>query len=217
MARRGRGRSRRRPRLKVAGQAAHQARHRILRQRPAPKQRREGASNAPRICAAQVQPENRLVDASRASLVARNNLAAPLPLFASVTFDASSRHRKRRRAKRILGLARPRLIAERATLVGTGDRTQRQGSRSRHQRSCRPRGVDAQGSAVDRAYHPIPDGRRRAGLRDAHLTHAVLTPIVKARAGRGISNRPQAHVVVAANGPAAYEASRSVGAASIGS
>src|ERR1700693_5820337 len=84
------------PRLEVLRQPPHQPRHRILRQRSSPKQRRQRSLDPPRVGPRQIQPQNRLVHTSRPSLISRQNLAAPL-LCCFPLEDPRPRHRKTRR------------------------------------------------------------------------------------------------------------------------
>ena len=85
------------PRLEIVREAAHQARHRVLRQRSATQQRRQGALDPPRIGATEVDPENRFIDALASTLIAGHQLAAPFRGFAVSAPDASPRHREGRR------------------------------------------------------------------------------------------------------------------------
>src|SRR5690606_36991324 len=101
------------PRLEVLAQAADQPRHRILRQRTAAQQRRQGALDAPRVAARQVHAQNRFVDARGPALISAHRLAPPLGARPLAVTHPRPRHRDRRRpqARRQRPLPRPMPIA----------------------------------------------------------------------------------------------------------
>src|SRR5208282_4325247 len=88
-----------RPGRKILPQPSHQARDRVLRQRRSAQQRRQRSAQPPGIGAAQIHSQDRLVDALRAPLVARDDVAAPLALPPIGARDSCSRQRDGARPK----------------------------------------------------------------------------------------------------------------------
>src|SRR6266566_1722267 len=92
-------------------QPSHQARDRVLPERPAAQQRRQRTLEPPRVTPAQVDAEDRLVDPRRPSLVPRHRRAGPLGRAAVLRRQPGAGHRDRRRPETRGERPRPRPVS----------------------------------------------------------------------------------------------------------
>lgn len=92
-----RGQIARAPRGEVLRQPAHEPRHGVLRQRPAPQERRQRALDATRIGPAQIHAQHRRIDQLGPALIPAHRLTPPFGRRAVGMLQPRARHRDRRR------------------------------------------------------------------------------------------------------------------------